>query len=200
MGGILNLGETREQRVEMAFQLAELEPTSVPINLLNPRPGTKFGDRELMDPLEAVKWVAIFRLILPDALFRLCGGRNENLGSGEIQQLAVKAGLNGVMMGNFLTTLGSEPEQDRAMFEELGLNVARQEDNGANPRPDNRSGWLEGETPRTPVDELVDRRTRPIWDPATQLRHGKKSSVPPRPDGAPNTFPEIVRHPRAEAA
>jgi biotin synthase len=193
VGGILNLGETREQRVEMAFQLAELEPTSVPINLLNPRPGTKFGDRELMDPLEAVKWVAIFRLILPDALFRLCGGRNENLGVGRIQQLAVKAGLNGVMMGNFLTTLGSEPEQDRNMFEELGLNVARQADNGANPRPDNRSGWLSGETPRTPVDALIDSQAEaPMWDPSTQLCHRKKSSVPARPDGAPNRYPEIV--------
>ena len=145
VGGILNLGETREQRVEMAFQLAEVDPTSVPINMLNPRAGTKFGDREYMDPWEAVKWIAIFRLILPAALFRLCGGRVENL--GELQQLAVKAGINGVMMGNFLTTLGNEPEEDRAMFEELGLNVARQEDNGANPRPDNRSGWLDGEAP-----------------------------------------------------
>ena len=70
VGGILNLGETREQRVEMAFELAAIDPTSVPINLLNPRPGTKFGDREHMDPWEAVKWIAIFRLILPDALFR----------------------------------------------------------------------------------------------------------------------------------
>ncbi len=74
-----------------------------------------------MDPWEVVKWVAIFRLILPDALFRLCGGRVENL--EELQPLAVKAGLNGVMMGNFLTTLGAEPADDRAMFEELGLNV-----------------------------------------------------------------------------
>ena len=80
----------REQRVEMAFELAAIDPTSVPINLLNPRPGTKFGDREYMDPWEAVKWIAIFRLILPEALFRLCGGRVENL--GELQQLAVKAG------------------------------------------------------------------------------------------------------------
>src|SRR5436309_13154399 len=69
VGGILNLGETPEQRVEMAFELAELDPTSVPINLLNPRPGTKFGDRDFMDPWEAVKWVAIFRLILPEARF-----------------------------------------------------------------------------------------------------------------------------------
>jgi biotin synthase len=192
VGGILNLGESREQRVEMAFQLAALEPTSVPINLLNPRPGTKFGGRELMDPWEAVKWIAIFRLIIPAALFRLCGGRIENL--GELQPLAVKAGLNGVMMGNFLTTLGSEPEDDRAMFEELGLNTARQADNGRNPRPDNRSGWLEGEAPRTPVDRLIDRQDEaPMWDPATQLRHRRKSSVPQRPDGAPNAFPEVVQ-------
>ena len=125
----------------------------MPINLLNPRPGTKFGDRDHMDPWEAVKWIAIFRLILPAALFRLCGGRVENL--GELQGLAVKAGLNGVMMGNFLTTLGSTPTEDRALFEELGLNVGRQPDNGANPRPDNRTGWLEGETPDV-VEALLD--------------------------------------------
>jgi biotin synthase len=192
VGGILNLGESREQRVEMAFQLARINPTSVPINMLNPRPGTKFGDRDYMDPWEAVKWIAIFRLILPEALFRLCGGRVENL--GELHSLAVKAGINGVMMGNFLTTLGSEPEDDRAMFEELGLNVARQPDNGTNPRPDNRSGWLDGEAPRTPIDELVDSQEEAnFWNPATQLRHRRKTSVPPRPDGAENTFPEVVQ-------
>jgi biotin synthase len=192
VGGILNLGETREQRVEMAFQLAELDPTSVPINLLNPRPGTKFGDRDYMDPWEAVKWIAIFRLILPDALFRLCGGRVENL--GDLQPMAVRAGLNGVMMGNFLTTLGSEPEEDRAMFEDLGLNVARQPDNGSNPRPDNRSGWLEGDAPGTPIDDLIARQDEAnFWNPATQLRHKKKSSVPPRPDGAPNRGLEVIQ-------
>src|SRR5438309_1530599 len=121
VGGILNLGETREQRVEMAFELAQIDPTSVPINLLNPRPGTKFGGRELIDPWEAVKWIAIFRLILPEALFRLCGGRIENL--AELQQLAVRAGINGVMMGNFLTTLGNDPEQDRELFQSPGLNT-----------------------------------------------------------------------------
>jgi biotin synthase len=147
-----------------------------------------------MDPWEAVKWIAIFRLILPDALFRLCGGRVENL--GDLQPLAVKAGLNGVMMGNFLTTLGSPPEEDRAMFEDLGLNVARQPDNGANPRPDNRSGHLEGTTPdvvgefldaQTPAGE-VDLQVR-LWDPSAQLRYRRKASVPVRPDGAPNRAP-----------
>jgi biotin synthase len=201
VGGILNLGESREQRVEMAFELAAVDPTSVPINLLNPRPGTKFGDRDHMDPWEAVKWIAIFRLILPAALFRLCGGRVENL--GELQPLAVRAGLNGVMMGNFLTTLGSEPEDDRSMFEDLGLNVARQSDNGANPRPDNRSGWLEGDTPdlvdtpdRGEAPDLVELLESPepelkirLWDPSTQLRYRAKQSVPPRPDGARNAVP-----------
>ena len=178
VGGILNLGETPRQRIEMAFELAEIDPTSVPINLLNPRTGTKFGGRPLMDPWEVVKWVAIFRLILPDALFRLCGGRVENL--GELQPLAVRAGLNGVMMGNFLTTLGVDPGEDRATFEELGLNVHRQSDNGANPRPDNRSGWLEGDAPRTPVDDLIDKQAEAnFWDPSTQLRIVRKKGKPP---------------------
>jgi biotin synthase len=101
----------------------------------------------------------------------------------------VKAGLNGVMMGNFLTTLGSEPEDDRRMFEELGLNVARQPDNGANPRPDNRSGWLEGDAPPTPIDDLVDSQVEAnFWDPSTQLRFRKKSkppAYPPRPSQQP---------------
>ena len=192
VGGILNLGETREQRVEMAFQLAEINPTSVPINLLNPRPGTKFGDRDLMDPWDVVKWIAIFRLILPEALFRLCGGRVENL--GELQATAVKAGLNGVMMGNFLTTLGNTPDEDKAMFAELGLNVAAHADNGANPRPDNRSGWMEGQTPdlvsaalESPSHADPPALTVRMWDPTTQLKFAAKGSVPPRPDGARNS-------------
>jgi biotin synthase len=187
VGGILNLGESPAQRVEMAFELASIDPTSVPINLLNPRAGTKFGDRDHMDPWDAVKWVAIFRLILPDALFRLCGGRVENL--GELQALAVKAGLNGVMMGNFLTTLGSTPEQDRAIFGDLGLNVARQPDNGTNPRPDNRSGWLAGETPDVIEDYLAEpepgRLEVRLWDPSSQLRFRAKRSVSPPPAAAP---------------
>jgi biotin synthase len=206
VGGILNLGESPAQRVEMAFELASINPTSVPINLLNPRSGTRFGGRALMDPWDAVKWIAIFRLILPDALFRLCGGRVENLGA--LQPLAVKAGLNGVMMGNFLTTLGAPPEQDRAMFEALGLNVARQPDNGSDPRPDNRSGWLCGDPPRGPgthgglaredrtpetpdvIAALLEQsgaearaadevrlRVR-LWDPSTQLRYRAKRTHP----------------------
>ena len=140
----------------MAFELAEIDPDSVPINLLNPRTGTKFGDRELMDPWDVVKWVAIFRLILPDALFRLCGGRVENL--DELQPLAVKAGLNGVMMGNFLTTLGVEPAEDREMFEELGPErrpPARQRRQPAARQP-LAAGWR-ARRPRDP-DRRADRQ------------------------------------------
>ncbi|MHB8243118.1 MAG: biotin synthase BioB, partial [Solirubrobacteraceae bacterium] len=87
-------------------------------------------------------------------------------------------------------------ETDRAMFEELGLNVARQPDNASNPRPDNRSGWLDGETPDV-VDELLASEPPPdtidlgvrLWDPSTQLRYRAKRAVPPRPDGAPNRVP-----------
>jgi biotin synthase len=120
----------------------------------------------------------------------------ENL--AELQQLAVQAGINGVMMGNFLTTLGNEPETDRAMFEELGLNVTRQPDNAANPRPDNRSGWLSGETPDVVEDLRVSASAADadaleldvrLWDPSTQLRYRAKHAVPPRPDGAANRVP-----------
>jgi biotin synthase len=115
---------------------------------------------------------------------------------GELQQMAVRAGLNGVMMGNFLTTLGNTPEQDRAMFEELGLNVTAQPDNGSRPRPDNRSGWLEGQTPDL-VTRHLDAAGAPdaveleinLWDPSKQLRFARKAFVPPRPDGAPNAVP-----------
>jgi len=82
------------------------------------------------------------------------------------------------------------------MFEELGLNVARQPDNASNPRPDNRSGWLAGETPDV-VEELIDHGAPAervdlgvrLWDPSTQLRFRAKRVVPPRPDGAPNRVP-----------
>ena len=128
-----------------------------------------------------------------------------NLGVvGALQGLAVRAGINGVMMGNFLTTLGNTPEEDRAMFENLGLNVARQADNGANPRPDNRSGWLEGETPAATgadgdgvADAFAGLEVR-LWDPSTQLRFTRKRGpIPPRPEAAgQEPAPDIAAAPR----
>jgi biotin synthase len=99
-------------------------------------------------------------------------------------------------MGNFLTTLGSEPEEDRQMFEDLGLNVARQEDNGANPRPDNRSGWLGGDVPATPVEALVDLQADAnFWDPSAQLRFRKKSKPPAYPSRPPQPADAVAGDP-----
>ena len=146
-----------------------------------------------MDPWDVVKWIAIFRLILPEALFRLCGGRVENL--GELQATAVKAGLNGVMMGNFLTTLGNTPDEDQAMFTELGLNVAAQRRQRRQPPARQPLRVAGGRDPRPRVGACSSRRagadapalTVRLWDPTTQLRFAAKRSVPPRPDGAPNS-------------
>lgn len=116
-GGILNVGETPEQRIEFAFQLKELNPESVPINFLNPRPGTVLESRSLMDPFEAVKYLAIFRLILPDSIIRLAGGRSEALKDQE--ELAFKAGVNGLLIGNYLTTEGPETKRDKELLRSL---------------------------------------------------------------------------------
>ena len=187
VGGILNLGESREQRVEMAFELAAIDPTSVPINLLNPRPGTKFGDREYMDPWEAVKWIAIFRLILPEALFRLCGGRTENL--GDLQRLAVRAGINGVMLGNFLTTLGNLPRRTTRCSRSTGSTSRRSPTTAPTRGPTTAGAGSTGETPDVVAEHVAAAAPAlevTLWDPSSQLRYRKKSSVPPRPDGAPN--------------
>jgi len=118
-GGIIGMGESWSDRVEMALALRELEVESVPLNLLNARPGTPMGDRPRMDPYEALKAIAIFRLILPEQIIRYAGGREAVM--GELQALGLKAGINAMLIGHYLTTLGQPPEQDRAMLESLGL-------------------------------------------------------------------------------
>lgn len=122
-GGILNVGETDRQRVELAFELKALKPDSVPINFLNPRPGTRLAHLNPMDPLDAVKWLAIFRLVMPDTILRLAGGRVENL--GVLQECGFSAGVNGLLIGNYLTTVGPSPKDDLAMLKRLGLDAGR---------------------------------------------------------------------------
>lgn len=118
-GGILGMGETWEDRVALALSLRELEVESVPLNLLNPRSGTPLGDRPKLDPYEALKAIAIFRLILPHQIIRYAGGREAVM--GELQALGLQAGINAMLIGHYLTTLGQPPEQDQAMLESLGL-------------------------------------------------------------------------------
>jgi biotin synthase len=121
-GGILGMGETLEQRVDFAFELRELDPCEVPINLLDPRPGTPMGDNGVLSPREALQAIALYRLILPGAWLRLAGGRERVL--GELQAMGLLAGANALIVGNYLTTIGREPEADHALLEALGMPVA----------------------------------------------------------------------------
>ncbi|BAQ64406.1 biotin synthase [Geminocystis sp. NIES-3709] len=118
-GGIMGMGETWTDRVDLALSLRELEVESVPINLLNPREGTPLGNETKLTSLEAVKAIAIFRFILPTQILRYAGGREAVL--GEWQRQGLKSGINAMLIGNYLTTLGQSPEDDHAMLAELGL-------------------------------------------------------------------------------
>jgi biotin synthase len=122
-GGILGMGETLEQRVDFAFELAALEPCEVPVNLLDPRPGTPLADRPTLTPREALQAIALFRLILPHAWLRLAGGRERVL--GELQAMGLYAGANALIVGNYLTTLGRDAGDDVALLESLGMPIAR---------------------------------------------------------------------------
>ena len=117
-GGILGLNETPEQRVEMAFELKRLQIDSVPLNLLNQIPGTPFADNKSLTALEILRAFAVFRFILPRALIRTAGGREVNL--RDLQALALNGGMNGIMVGGYLTTGGRRPEDDKVMLEDLG--------------------------------------------------------------------------------
>jgi len=123
VGGILNLGESTEQRIEFAFELKEIGPDSVPINFLDPRRGTPLYGRPPMDALEAVKFIAIFRLIMPTTIIRLAAGRCETL--GKYQKLGISAGVDGLLIGDYLTTKGPDLKRDIEALESIGFKVER---------------------------------------------------------------------------
>ncbi len=118
-GGIIGMGETWLDRIDLALALRELQVESVPLNLLNPRQGTPLSELPKLDPYDALKAIAIFRLILPEQIIRYAGGREAVM--GELQALGLKAGINAMLIGHYLTTLGQPPETDQAMLESLGL-------------------------------------------------------------------------------
>ena len=121
-GGLVGMGETIEQRAELASQLAELEPHEVPLNFLNPRPGTPFGDIEPMDAKDALRTIAAFRLALPRTILRYAGGRELTLGDLGTRD-GLLGGINAVIVGNYLTTLGRDPKQDLRLLEELQMPI-----------------------------------------------------------------------------
>src|SRR3954452_2796472 len=118
-GGILGMGETLEQRAEFAAQLAALEPDEVPLNFLNPRPGTPFGDLPVMPADEALKAIATFRLALPRTILRFAGGREITL--GDLAKDGMLGGINAVIVGNYLTTLGRPATEDLDMLADLRM-------------------------------------------------------------------------------
>jgi biotin synthase len=120
-GVLLGMGESDAQRIELIGELRSVEPAEVPINFLNPRPGTPLGDRPLVEPLEAIRWIALFRLGLPDVILRYAGGREVTL--RELQSLGMTAGINALIVGNYLTTLGRAAEDDLQMLDDLQMPI-----------------------------------------------------------------------------
>jgi biotin synthase len=125
VGGILGLGESLVQRWELAQAIAELDPDAIPLNFLHPLPGTRLADLPKLTPLEALKIIAAYRLTFPDKTIIMCGGRLPTLRS--LAPLIFAAGANGLMTGDYLTTRGRLPEDDRLMLEDLGLEVEVEE-------------------------------------------------------------------------
>ncbi len=121
-GGLVGMGETLAQRAELAAQLGALEPHEVPLNFLNPRPGTPFGDLPLMDAQDALRTIAAFRLAMPRTVLRYAGGRELTLGDLGTRE-GLLGGINAVIVGNYLTTLGRAPDADLALLEELQMPI-----------------------------------------------------------------------------
>jgi len=121
-GCLIGMGETIEQRAELAAQLAEVEPDEVPMNFLDPRPGTPFADYEVIDATDALRTIAAFRLVLPRTILRFAGGRELTLGDLGAKQ-GILGGMNAIIVGNYLTTLGREPQEDFDLLDELAMPI-----------------------------------------------------------------------------
>ena len=121
-GGIVGMGESLEQRAEFAAQLASLTPDEVPLNFLNPRPGTPFGDLEPMEGPDALRTIAAFRLAMPRTVLRFAGGREITLGDLGARR-GMLGGINAVIVGNYLTTLGRPAESDIDLLGELQMPI-----------------------------------------------------------------------------
>ena len=120
-GGIIGLGESPQQRLELAFSLRQLGIDCIPFNILNPRPGTPLEYSEPIPPMEIIKTISLFRFVLPKGTIKIAGGREANL--RDLQSLALLAGANGLIVGNYLTTIGRKPEDDLRMIKDLGFNT-----------------------------------------------------------------------------
>ncbi|HSA05813.1 MAG TPA: biotin synthase BioB [Candidatus Gastranaerophilales bacterium] len=124
-GGIIGMGETRKQRAELIMELLELQPVSVPVNFLHPIEGTPFEvHKDAVDEEEILKTLMLFRIFMPKTVIRYAGGRSLRL-SLKNQELGIKAGINGVLIGNYLTTIGISPEEDNKLIERAGKKLKK---------------------------------------------------------------------------
>jgi biotin synthase len=120
-GVLLGMGESVAQRIELIGDLRSVDPAEVPLNFLNPRPGTPLADRPLVSPLEAIRWIALFRLGLPSVILRYAGGREVTL--RDLQVMGMTSGINALIVGNYLTTLGRSADEDLQMLEDLQMPI-----------------------------------------------------------------------------
>jgi len=120
-GALLGMGESVAQRLELIGELRSVGPAEVPLNFLNPRPGTPLGDAPIVGALEAIRWIALFRLGLPSVILRYAGGREITL--RELQVMGMTAGINALIVGNYLTTLGGTPDEDLRMLDDLKMPI-----------------------------------------------------------------------------
>lgn len=118
-GGIIGMGETPRQRLELAFSIASLDPDEVPMNILIGREGTPMEGMGTIEPMEAIKTIAVWRFIMPKTILKIAGGREVHLRDKD--RLALKAGANGIITGGYLTTGGNQPNRDITMIQEIGL-------------------------------------------------------------------------------
>jgi biotin synthase len=120
-GALIGMGESDQQRIELLMELQELDPTEVPLNFLNPRPGTPLGEAQPVAAWEAIRWIALFRLGLPGVILRYAGGREVTL--RELQSMGMTSGINALIVGNYLTTLGRSADEDLQMLSDLRMPV-----------------------------------------------------------------------------
>ena len=182
-GGILGLGETWEQRLELAYELRELDPDEIPLNFLNPRPGTPLAGRRPIEAKEALRAIAIFRLVFPDKIIRYAGGRELVL--RDAQALGLVGGINGMIVGNYLTTAG--PPGGRGREARRGPRAA---DRALHPR---------GRRDRRTVNgrELLALDRRHVWHPYAAMPGRHEPLVVESASGVRLTLGEPV-HGRTE--
>ena len=121
-GGIIGMGETALQRLELAYSIRDLAPDEVPINILIPKPGTPLENLHGVSPIDAIKTIAVWRFLMPTPIIKIAAGREVYFEDDD--NLALRAGANGIITGGYLTTKGNDPSRDIQMIQDIGINTA----------------------------------------------------------------------------